>query len=132
MGNGSWSRRGTPGRCPVKPPGGCHTSWRSYERRSAGLIEATNGLARAEYLIALASDAPLPEVASSIYLNRHGEPAAARSEQKIAHLEARAPAAEAAYTQLLQSTSWRLTAPLQRIIRMFRWSGLAFFGALMP
>jgi inosine/xanthosine triphosphate pyrophosphatase family protein len=44
--------------------------WRSYERRSAGLIEATNGLARADYLIALASDAPLPETGSSIYLGQ--------------------------------------------------------------
>ena len=40
---------------------------RSYERRDASTIEATDGVARAVYLVGLASDAPLPAVPSSLY-----------------------------------------------------------------
>jgi len=94
--------------------------WRSYERRSAGLIEATNGLARADYLIALASDAPLPETGSSIYLGQPVVHTAPAEGQDIRDIKARAEAAEAAYNQLIQSTSWWLTAPLRRLARMFR------------
>jgi hypothetical protein len=40
--------------------------------------------------------------------------------QDIRDIKARAEAAEAAYNQLIQSTSWWLTAPLRRLARMFR------------
>ena len=101
--------------------------WRSYERRSVGRIEATDGLARAEYLIALASDAPLPEPVSTIYLDRRRVHDAMEALQSLtrfsaraAAAEARAEAAEAACTRLIQSASWRVTAPLRRISRIFR------------
>lgn len=45
-------------------------NWRSYERRSLDRIEATNGLARAHYLVALGSDAELPDVGPSMYADR--------------------------------------------------------------
>ena len=58
--------------------------WRSYERRSHDRAEASQGLSRAPYLIALASDIALPALPSSIYLDSHGVhavvQAAARSE----------------------------------------------------
>lgn len=44
--------------------------WRSYERRGPDIIEATKGLARAQYLVAVASDAVLPDTPSSVYLDR--------------------------------------------------------------
>jgi ubiquinone/menaquinone biosynthesis C-methylase UbiE len=52
----------------VKPQGG--GAWRSYERRSLEYIEASSGLARAPFLIGIASDEELGEVPSSIYLDR--------------------------------------------------------------
>ncbi|MBU8544285.1 MULTISPECIES: methyltransferase domain-containing protein [Roseomonadaceae] len=45
-------------------------SWRSYERRSDEVIEATGGLARPHYLLGIASDGALPALASSAYLDR--------------------------------------------------------------
>ncbi len=47
------------------------THWRSYERRSADIIEATAGVARAHYLVGIVSDADLPELPSSFYFDRH-------------------------------------------------------------
>jgi SAM-dependent methyltransferase/glycosyltransferase involved in cell wall biosynthesis len=43
--------------------------WRSYERRGPDIIQATNGLARSRYLLAVATDGVLPEIASSVYLD---------------------------------------------------------------
>lgn len=43
--------------------------WRSYERRSRDVIEASSGLARAHYLIGFASNAELPLLPSSVYLD---------------------------------------------------------------
>jgi SAM-dependent methyltransferase len=64
------------------------SSWRSYERRAPQFIEASSGLARAPYLIAVASDAELPLVASSVYIDRRSAAEAAEA----LHL---APAAQA-------------------------------------
>ncbi|WP_439594862.1 methyltransferase domain-containing protein [Falsiroseomonas sp.] len=49
---------------------GAEPGWRSYERRSAEVIEATSGLARPHYLLGLAGDGALPPLASSAYLDR--------------------------------------------------------------
>jgi GT2 family glycosyltransferase/ubiquinone/menaquinone biosynthesis C-methylase UbiE len=49
---------------------GAEPGWRSYERRSSEVIEATSGLARPHYLLGLAGDGPLPTLASSAYLDR--------------------------------------------------------------
>jgi GT2 family glycosyltransferase/2-polyprenyl-3-methyl-5-hydroxy-6-metoxy-1,4-benzoquinol methylase len=46
--------------------------WRSYERRAQQAIEASDGLARAPYLIGIASDADLPLIGPSVYVDRHG------------------------------------------------------------
>lgn len=43
------------------------SAWRSYDRRSYDHIEATAGLARAFYLIGIASDAALPVIGNSFY-----------------------------------------------------------------
>ena len=45
---------------------------RSYERRGPEHVEASGGLARAPYLIGVASDAHLPQVGSSAYVDRRG------------------------------------------------------------
>lgn len=47
-------------------------SWRSYDERGADCIEASDGLARAPYLIAVASDFELPPIFSSGYMDRKG------------------------------------------------------------
>jgi glycosyltransferase involved in cell wall biosynthesis/SAM-dependent methyltransferase len=44
--------------------------WRSYERRSLEYIEASAGLTRAPFLVAIASDEKLSQVPSSVYLDR--------------------------------------------------------------
>ena len=44
--------------------------WRSYERRSLEYIEASAGLPRAPFLVAIASDEELIQVPSSVYLDR--------------------------------------------------------------
>ncbi len=46
---------------------GAPAAWRSYDRRSPDHIEATTGLARAFYLIGIASDGDLPAVGDSFY-----------------------------------------------------------------
>ncbi len=48
----------------------CPTHWRSYERRTSDYIEASNGLTRAPYIIGFASDAELPDISSSVYIDR--------------------------------------------------------------
>jgi GT2 family glycosyltransferase/ubiquinone/menaquinone biosynthesis C-methylase UbiE/glycosyltransferase involved in cell wall biosynthesis len=44
-------------------------AWRSFERRGPDIIEASSGLARAHYLLGIASDAAIPAVGSSVYLD---------------------------------------------------------------
>jgi glycosyltransferase involved in cell wall biosynthesis/SAM-dependent methyltransferase len=44
--------------------------WRSYERRSLEYIEASDGLTRAPFLVAIASDEEILYVPSSVYLDR--------------------------------------------------------------
>jgi O-antigen biosynthesis protein len=72
---------------------GSAAGWRSYERRHPEYVEAASGLSRAPYLIGIATDAELPHVASSAYIDRRtaGEAAAAL---------VRAPAAEAHAAQV--------------------------------
>jgi SAM-dependent methyltransferase len=41
--------------------------WRTYDSRNDALIEAQPGLSRASYLVAMASDAPLPVIGSSLF-----------------------------------------------------------------
>ena len=43
---------------------------RSFERRGDSHVEASNGLARAMYLMAVASDVPLPPLPNSVYVHR--------------------------------------------------------------
>ena len=62
------SQRAILGSVIVKPEGG--GAWRSYERRSLDYIEASSGLARAPFLIAIASDEELRNIPSSVYLDR--------------------------------------------------------------
>jgi glycosyltransferase involved in cell wall biosynthesis/ubiquinone/menaquinone biosynthesis C-methylase UbiE len=61
-------QRATLGSLIVKTEGG--GPWRSYERRSLDSIEASGGLARAPFLIAIASEEDVSDVPSSIYLDR--------------------------------------------------------------
>ncbi|NKC30246.1 methyltransferase domain-containing protein [Falsiroseomonas selenitidurans] len=63
--------------------------WRSYERRSPDIIEATGGLARPHYLLGLAGDGALPVLPSSAYLDR-------RRVHDVVEDAARLPQAEAA------------------------------------
>ena len=64
--------------------------WRSYERRVPEYIEASSSLARAPYLIGVASDAELPHVASSAYVDRRDAQEAAQGAQRALAAEARA------------------------------------------
>jgi glycosyltransferase involved in cell wall biosynthesis/ubiquinone/menaquinone biosynthesis C-methylase UbiE len=62
------SQRAILGSLIVKTEGG--GPWRSYERRSLEYIEASSGLTRAPFLIAIASDEVVSPVPSSVYLDR--------------------------------------------------------------
>jgi glycosyltransferase involved in cell wall biosynthesis/ubiquinone/menaquinone biosynthesis C-methylase UbiE len=61
-------QRATLGSLIVKTEGG--GPWRSYERRSLDSIEASGGLARAPFLIAIASEQDVSDIPSSVYLDR--------------------------------------------------------------
>ncbi len=73
--------------------------WRTFERRSADVIEATMGLARPHYLIAIASDASIPASHASAYIDRRSVQGAlehrgyhptldqAHHEREVAHVE---------------------------------------------
>ena len=80
------SQRSLLGSVIAAPDGG--GPWRSYERRAPEYVEATSGLARASYLIGLASDAALPPVYSSAYIDR-------RSVDEVLRDFTRAPGPEA-------------------------------------
>lgn len=60
---------------------------RTYERRGPDIVEASGGLARAPYLIALAGDGELPAVGTTHYLDR-------RSVHRVCEDLARLPALE--------------------------------------
>ena len=78
--------------------------WRSYERRGPDIIEATKGLARAQYLIAVASDAVLPDTPSSVYLDR-------RRVHDVIEQSLRLPAMEAQLRHLInERDSYRAEA----------------------
>ncbi len=82
------SQRAILGSVIAAPEGG--GPWRSYERRAPQSIEASSGLARAPYLIGVASDAELPDVASSVYIDRRGAGEAVQGAQRAEAAEARA------------------------------------------
>ena len=46
------------------------SGWRSYERRAHEYVEASGGLTRSPYLVGIASDADLPQIASTAYVDR--------------------------------------------------------------
>ena len=62
------SQRAILGSLIVKTEGG--GPWRSYERRSLEYLEASGGLTRAPFLVAVASDEEILPVPSSVYLDR--------------------------------------------------------------
>jgi len=85
---------------------GPDTSVRSYERRSETVIEGSAHLSRAPYLVAFASDAPLPPLPNSVYVYRgdldtdprtrlEAELGRLAAEQATAEATSRADAAEA-------------------------------------
>jgi GT2 family glycosyltransferase/SAM-dependent methyltransferase/glycosyltransferase involved in cell wall biosynthesis len=69
---------------------GGESGWRSYERRGADFVEATNGLARAHYLLAVASDGKVPDVGSSVYLDRRRVHDVMQDAAQLPALQARA------------------------------------------
>ena len=86
---------------------------RTFENRSDTVIEASDGLARGPYLLALASDSPLPALPNSVFIHRSDldtDPAARRdaelgrlaAEQAIAVATERAQDAEARLAQVGQ------------------------------
>ena len=115
---------------------------RSYERGSQEYLEAIGGLAQGPYLLGVASDAELPEIASSAYVDRQGIDNVsqatlrerATSEQRdsvLAEAEAQRDAARAAlakYNARTFSAAPRpigraarlLVAPFRRPARLFR------------
>lgn len=84
--------------------------WRSYERRSLDRIEATPGLARGHYLVALASDSPLPDFGSSAYLDRRRVHDIVQDAMTLPRLDARLAEALSAGERL----EWEITSERRR------------------
>jgi O-antigen biosynthesis protein len=116
----------------------------SYERHGEALFERSESLARAPYVVAFASDAPLPPLPNSVYVHRsdldtdpnvrlEAELAASEALARVAVAEqatfaalARATAAEAQTAELVQrldgietSSIWRATRPLRSLGQRF-------------
>ncbi len=64
--------------------------WRSYERRSADILEATDGLPRADYLIGVATDGEMPPLFSSTYIDRRRVHALVEELERLPPISARA------------------------------------------
>jgi SAM-dependent methyltransferase len=102
-----------------------------FERRGDGHFEASRGYARPQYLVALCSDEPLPPLPASIYIESGQLYSSERAttEQLRRELEALSQlySSERATTEQLRrelealhaSSSWRLTAPLRAVRRLF-------------
>ncbi|MBV9358517.1 MAG: methyltransferase domain-containing protein [Chloroflexi bacterium] len=129
----------------------------TFERRDATHFEASEGLPRPVYLLAVASDAPLEHLGGSLYIERSDldqvltprpdelNRDAALTEQRNAELtdrvrqlddqvaELRAELERSiTYNQaLLSSMSWRVTEPLRRIVPEGPASGSTAMGRLL-
>ncbi len=105
-----------------------------FERRGEGFFETSPGMARAKYIVALASDQPGRALPDSVYIDtdhllhfdgRTIEDYIARgitadlpevlerTRAEMAHLRATLDA-------LYASSSWRLTAPFRRLLKLLR------------
>ncbi len=76
---------------------------RSYERRSAEVVEASAGLSRAPYVIAVASDGELPALGPSHYLDRRNVHRVCEDLARLPHLEARLAEAERTLSERVQA-----------------------------
>lgn len=75
-------------------------SLRSYERRSPTHIEASSGLPRAPYLIAIATDGELPSLESSVYIDRYGVEEVLQGFHRVSMLEKAVAERNAAKSEL--------------------------------
>jgi GT2 family glycosyltransferase/ubiquinone/menaquinone biosynthesis C-methylase UbiE/glycosyltransferase involved in cell wall biosynthesis len=131
----------------LAPMDGAQGGWRTYDSRNDELIEAQPGLSRAFYLIALASDAPLPAIGSSLFANtisiddllaaarvrpnfearwRDAERRESSARQDLAVARREAASLMAQIEAMRTSMSWRLMGPVRKLGRRFH--GLARFG----
>ena len=121
----------------VMAPLGDGDGWRSYDRRSDAVIEAQPGLSRAFYLIAAASDAPLPALGSSVYAQNasiddlfHAQAAlplqreAADAEREAARQRQGALDSELTTTRATLAAAQRQAAELSAVIESIRVSTL--------
>jgi GT2 family glycosyltransferase/SAM-dependent methyltransferase len=99
-----------------------HSGWRTYDSRNDALIEAQPGLSRAFYLVAMASDAPLPIIGSSLFAHNVSlddllaAPAALRDSQSAhAQSEAAWKDAERRETASRHEAAQRLAAAEQAL-----------------
>ncbi|QSR87492.1 glycosyltransferase [Candidatus Methylacidiphilum infernorum] len=75
-------------------------SLRSYERRSPTHIEASSGLPRAPYFIAIATDGELPPLESSVYIDRYGVEEVLQGFHRVSMLEKAVAERNAAKSEL--------------------------------
>ncbi len=114
----------------------------TFERRDATHFEASEGLPRPVYLLAMASDAPLQDAGGSLYIecssldqvltpalpkqHRHAALTEERNaeltdrvralDEEVANLRTELQRSKAYNEALLSSMSWRVTEPLRRIV----------------
>lgn len=109
--------------------------WRSFERRGPDIIEASNGLARANYLLAVATDGPLPAIGSSVYFDQRRVHDVVQDAVRLPSLQARADellrdrnAARAEAAQAAAGSAQQ--AKLQKQVRVLRAEQAATLGKI--
>lgn len=99
-----------------------------YSRERDSPIQATFGLMRPCYQVAVASDAALPSLASSLYEQigesdpeiKHLRHRLDHAQSRIAGLETEVASLQAAIGSMLDSHSWRVTRPLRAVANLVR------------
>lgn len=113
-----------------------------FERRGATHFETSVGMARPRYLLALASDSPDHALPDSVYvdtdhlsffdgptLDRYiaeapsladTKSALAAAEQQVVALQLDKDRLEREVAEIFRSTSWKVSAPLRKVVRLLR------------
>lgn len=109
-------------------PAGLSGAAVEYFREQGGAIQSTQGVARPCYQVAMASDAALPSVMSTLFEHiGESDPEVAQlrhqlnhAQQRIAGLEAEVSGLRSAIDLMLHSHSWKATKPLRAVANLLR------------
>lgn len=109
-------------------PAGIQGEAIEYFREQGGAIQSTHGVVRPCYQVAMASDAALPAVSSTLFEHiGESDPEIAQlryqldhARQRILGLEAEVSSLKSAIDLMLDSHSWKATKPLRAVANLLR------------